>query len=488
MSTLAIRKKSPKVWQHIDSVIGSLIVSNFYFVTDNNKFQLVSKGKAYHNDYDIPTEVTLYDDTDTGTPETFTNALELSLRLEELGYPAYLYEGEISSIFGLIEAGTNVTITGAGTASNPYVISSSGGGGGVPTLDEVLGEGGRLVRFTPNDGADAVFVLDDRQKVVLKRGNGDFFLNSGIFSVGDELIFEAILDGWVGGVSFGTDPIFVNGVDVSNSSVGIDSNQRGYLFLSEIVSGVEYWIYRVISSQIPTPITIDATPTDGSANAVSSNGVFDALATKENSITAGTTSQYFRGDKTFQTLDKNAVGLGNVDNTSDLNKPVSTATQTQLNNRTLNIVKRATASSPVTGTTVESILTTDEIVGNTFSTNDILQLVSARFIKTGALGTCTYRVRINTTNSLSGAVTIATLNNANIYAKIGNRTFTITGGNIRGYNFTDNGISSGQDTGSASLAEASTAYNPANSIFIFTTAQLANGGDSTICREFLITN
>lgn len=48
-------------------------------------------------------------------------------------------------------------------------------------------------------------------------------------------------------------------------------------------------------------------------------------------ITAGTTAQYYRGDKTFQTLDKSAVGLGNVDNTSDANKPVSTATQTALN-------------------------------------------------------------------------------------------------------------------------------------------------------------
>lgn len=56
-----------------------------------------------------------------------------------------------------------------------------------------------------------------------------------------------------------------------------------------------------------------------------------ALAGKEPTIAAGTTSQYFRGDKTFQTLDKSAVGLGNVDNTSDANKPISTATQTALN-------------------------------------------------------------------------------------------------------------------------------------------------------------
>jgi hypothetical protein len=59
--------------------------------------------------------------------------------------------------------------------------------------------------------------------------------------------------------------------------------------------------------------------------------VTTALATKENIITPGTTAQYFRGDKSFQTLDKTAVGLANVDNTSDSNKPVSTAQQTALN-------------------------------------------------------------------------------------------------------------------------------------------------------------
>jgi hypothetical protein len=55
-----------------------------------------------------------------------------------------------------------------------------------------------------------------------------------------------------------------------------------------------------------------------------------ALNAKEPTITAGTTSQYYRGDKTFQTLDKSAVGLGNVDNTSDADKPVSTAQATAI--------------------------------------------------------------------------------------------------------------------------------------------------------------
>jgi hypothetical protein len=54
---------------------------------------------------------------------------------------------------------------------------------------------------------------------------------------------------------------------------------------------------------------------------------------KENAISSGTTLQYWRGDKTWQTLDKTAVGLSNVDNTSDLNKPISTATQTALDGK-----------------------------------------------------------------------------------------------------------------------------------------------------------
>jgi hypothetical protein len=75
---------------------------------------------------------------------------------------------------------------------------------------------------------------------------------------------------------------------------------------------------------------------DGSLNTLSNvpqsavTNLTTSLSGKEPTITAGTTGQYYRGDKTFQTLDKTAVGLSNVDNTSDASKPVSTATQTAL--------------------------------------------------------------------------------------------------------------------------------------------------------------
>ena len=67
-------------------------------------------------------------------------------------------------------------------------------------------------------------------------------------------------------------------------------------------------------------------------NSLTSNAQ-DQINNKEPIIPAGTTSQFYRGDKTFQTIDKNVVGLDQVDNTSDLNKPISTATQNALDNK-----------------------------------------------------------------------------------------------------------------------------------------------------------
>lgn len=65
---------------------------------------------------------------------------------------------------------------------------------------------------------------------------------------------------------------------------------------------------------------------DGVVNmAPSQNAVFDALLLKQDKLSAGDATQYRKGDNTLGTMDKAAVGLGNVDNTSDANKPVSTA-------------------------------------------------------------------------------------------------------------------------------------------------------------------
>jgi len=55
-----------------------------------------------------------------------------------------------------------------------------------------------------------------------------------------------------------------------------------------------------------------------------------ALDSKQDLITLSTALYYYRGDKVWATLNKAAVGLGNVDNTSDANKPVSIIQQDSL--------------------------------------------------------------------------------------------------------------------------------------------------------------
>jgi len=108
----------------------------------------------------------------------------------------------------------------------------------------------------------------------------------------------------------------------------------------------------------------------------------NALNAKEPTITAGATSQYYRGDKSFQTLDKNAVGLGNIDNTSDVNKPISTAQQTALDTK-----------QDILGYTAEnSANKTDLISGNTTSSTKYLSakgvydwVISLGYITSSAL-------------------------------------------------------------------------------------------------------
>lgn len=86
-------------------------------------------------------------------------------------------------------------------------------------------------------------------------------------------------------------------------------------------------------------------------NAVKSY-VDTALTAKQDFIVAGTTTQYYRGDKTMVALTKGAVGLGNVDNTSDANKPISTAQQAEFDRRIFGSIVSdfATTSTTLVGT------------------------------------------------------------------------------------------------------------------------------------------
>ena len=123
------------------------------------------------------------------------------------------------------------------------------------------------------------------------------------------------------------------------------------------------------------------------------------VAGKEPAITAGTTSQYWRGDKTWQTLDKSAVGLGNVDNTSDATKK-SNYTGTIASGDT-GFVTGGDVYTAVNGTIqAEQTVSTDPVIA-TVTTNDITtSAVTTPKIADGA---------VTTAKIASGAVTASNI-------------------------------------------------------------------------------
>jgi len=145
-----------------------------------------------------------------------------------------------------------------------------------------------------------------------------------------------------------------------------------------------------------------------------------ASSTYEPIITPGTTSQWRRGDNTWQTIDKSTVGLSNVDNTSDASKPISTATQTALDlkaNKTvvIQLVGEYLTNTTVTGVTAETSIANILIPANTYSIGSTMW-VDSLFIKpAGGTSTIVARMRISTsaTPTIASATLLATNNIAN---------------------------------------------------------------------------
>jgi len=154
-------------WFHrYNSGAKSVNISDFEVTLDEvaNTFVIVQR-----NGSNIPlnklsvNDIEVIDETSGSIVETFTNVIDLKARLQVLGYTAYLGAGNADSITGLIQEGTNVTITGSGTLADPYIISASGGGGTTPTLQEVTDEGNTIsdnAIFLNNTLNDNTLVFD----------------------------------------------------------------------------------------------------------------------------------------------------------------------------------------------------------------------------------------------------------------------------------------------------------------------------------------
>lgn len=157
--------------------------------------------------------------------------------------------------------------------------------------------------------------------------------------------------------------------DAYNTSAGIglkeDSANKSTDLVGDSASNVKFPTVKAVYDYIVSGLGLKENAANKSTDVVAdilSNVKFPttkATATyvtgiaagKENVIPAGTTAQYYRGDKTFQTLDKTAVGLSNVQNVdqtdagnitsgtlNDARLPASvikTSSPVNLNNQTL---------------------------------------------------------------------------------------------------------------------------------------------------------
>jgi hypothetical protein len=143
------------------------------------------------------------------------------------------------------------------------------------------------------------------------------------------------------------------------------------------------------------------------------------------------------------------------------------------------------SSTPITGTLSETIAFTATIPAGTYNATDILRLLFG-LNKTTTLGTYTLKLRVNTTNTISGAPTIATYNStSSAQSVIMTRNYNLNGGNLNGYPFTTTVLN---DTLAASPVNSSTTLNPANIFYIFGTIQLSNILDSITPTFFNINN
>jgi hypothetical protein len=98
MSTLVIRKKSLKTWEHYLDDRPLFISSKFFFNTPEGfKFQIVEEGKATLGAIAIE-DITLFDDSTGGGAETFATVTELSIRLEALDYTGHYRNGSGSGL------------------------------------------------------------------------------------------------------------------------------------------------------------------------------------------------------------------------------------------------------------------------------------------------------------------------------------------------------------------------------------------------------
>lgn len=276
---------------------------------------------AAHNEILAAREIGVETDTGrfkVGDGVTAWNALPYNPATwaDIIGKPAYMAVGASASEARAAIGASNLTLGTTGSTAKP--------GNYAPTLAEVTAALG----FTPENAAGK------------NQPSGYCGLGS------DGLVPSVLLPSYVDDI-----------VEISTLSAAPNPGETGKIYVARDTNKIYRYSGSTYIEVSPSPGSTDSVA-EGSVNLYYTNAraqaaLASALAGKESTITAGTTGQYWRGDKSWTTLNKSAVGLSAADNTSDTDKPISTATQAALD----------ALSSSVTGSLAgkQSVLTSTPV-------------------------------------------------------------------------------------------------------------------------------
>ena len=190
---------------------------------------------------------------------------------------------------------------------------------------------------------------------------------------------------------------------------------------------------------------------------------------------------------------KAGIGLGNVDNTSDLNKPISTATQSALNlkanisdldNGKFNFI----LSTPVTytGSLQEVEVLRLEIPPYTFSENDMLKMPTLLVQKVGIVNGYTIRVKLSTSPTMPALAVdlIAQYNPPSSTTNVNmSRTWFLSGGILRGLGTSNTIVDSIPST-----AQLNVPFNNAVTNYLYISIDSAGIQDTQTLVGFQLTN
>jgi hypothetical protein len=144
-----------------------------------------------------------------------------------------------------------------------------------------------------------------------------------------------------------------------------------------------------------------------------------------------------------------------------------------------------TSQTAHTGTVAETIVATATIAGGTFNSTDVMKVIYGANKATAI--SSTLRIKINTSNTLTGAVTLAGLLTTTANALILKRNFMLNGGNLHGMQFALTNTITDEATVLTNVYN-NTPYNTANTLYLFFTVQITNIADSVTPNLFNITN